>query len=72
MTRNLQLLLKKEGYNLQSSAEFQIVRILKEKACYVSLNPGKEEKDLLGKSEAYTLPDGNSIKVRSFPLIVAW
>lgn len=63
VTRYLQLLLRKEGTNLHTSAEFEIVRILKEKACYVSLNPGKEEKEFIGRGEAYTLPDGKTIKV---------
>jgi centractin len=48
---------------LETSAEFEVVRILKEKACYLSLNPTKEEKESIGTEEGYTLPDGNTIKV---------
>lgn len=64
VTRNLKLLLRKEGWTFETTAEFEILRILKEKTCYLSLNPAKEEKELLGRQEeAYTLPDGNAIKV---------
>lgn len=65
ITRNLQLLLRKEGWTFETTAEFEILRILKEKTCYLSLNPTKEEKEFIGRQEAYTLPDGNAIKVSS-------
>lgn len=63
VTKNLQLLLRKQGTSFQTTAEFEILRILKEKTCYISNNPVKEEKDNFGKYEGYTLPDGNAIKV---------
>lgn len=66
VTRNLQLLLRKQGESFQTTAEFEILRILKEKTCYISNNPVKEEKDNFGKHEGYTLPDGNAIKVGNF------
>ena len=64
MTDHLQLLLRKAGYNLSTSAEKEVVRIIKEKACYVALNPSKEEKDAGSKAEEFRLPDGNIVKVR--------
>ncbi|POW02971.1 hypothetical protein PSTT_11403, partial [Puccinia striiformis] len=45
ITNQLQLLLRKAGYNFLTSSEKEIVRIMKEKTCYVALNPVKEEKD---------------------------
>ena len=64
VTEHLQLLLRKAGYHLHTSAEMETVRAIKEKTCYVALNPGKEEKDTSLKSEDYRLPDGNSVRVR--------
>ena len=43
VTRHLRLLLRKEGVNFRTSAEFEIVRTIKEKACYLAANPQKEE-----------------------------
>lgn len=62
ITRNLQLHLRKEGINLSTTAEFEVVRTIKEKACYVSLNPSREEIEL-AIDYVYTLPDGKPIKV---------
>ncbi|EGZ20739.1 hypothetical protein PHYSODRAFT_259446 [Phytophthora sojae] len=43
VTRHLQLLLRRAGYNFQTSAEREVVREIKEKLCYVAFNPTKEE-----------------------------
>ena len=58
VTRYLRLLLRKEGVNFRTTAEFEIVRtikviiklklsytfdILQERACYLASNPAKEE-----------------------------
>lgn len=64
VTEHLQLLLRKAGYHLHTSAEKEVVRMTKEKVCYVALNPSKEEKDAGGKGEDFKLPDGNTIRVR--------
>lgn len=64
VTEHLQLLLRKAGYHLQTSAEKEIVRAIKEKACYVALNPVKEEKEAGTRAEEYRLPDGNALRVR--------
>jgi len=63
VTEHLQLLLRKAGYHFHTTAEKEIVRIIKEKNCYLPLFPAKEEKDAGGKSEDFILPDGNVIKV---------
>ncbi|KAI9217389.1 actin-2, partial [Blastocladiella britannica] len=45
ITQHLQVLLRKNGYTFHTSAELEVVRLIKEKTCYVSLNPAKEEKE---------------------------
>lgn len=71
VTEQMQLLLRKNGYVLHTSAEKEVVRMIKEKVCYVSLDPKKEEKEWINsyhKSESktieYVLPDGHKMKVR--------
>lgn len=56
------LLLRKEGIIFRTTAEFESVRTLKEKACYLSNNPIKEE-SVETEQINYTLPDGTIIKV---------
>jgi centractin len=70
VTEQLQVLLRKNGHVLHTSAEKEVVRMIKEKACYVSLDPKREEKDWMNsyhktesKSVDYTLPDNHRIKV---------
>jgi hypothetical protein len=63
VTEHLQLLLRKAGYHFHTTAEKEVVRIIKEKTCYLPLFPAKEEKDAGGKYEDFMLPDGNVIKV---------
>ncbi|KAJ1959366.1 centractin- actin- protein of the dynactin complex, partial [Dimargaris xerosporica] len=65
VTDYLQLLLRKSGYHFHTSAEKEVVRIIKEKACYVALNPSKEEKDFGNKTNDFILPDGNIVKLGS-------
>ncbi|KAK5201025.1 centractin- actin- protein of the dynactin complex, partial [Cryomyces antarcticus] len=72
VTEHLQLLLRKSGYVFHTSAEKEVVRDIKEKTSYVSLDPKKEAKDWMGgagratgKSTEYTLPDGKKLKIES-------
>lgn len=65
VTDHLQLLLRKSGHHLHTTAEREVVRIIKEKCCYIALNPSKEEKDTLGRLEEFRLPDGNVVQVSS-------
>jgi len=69
ITEYLQILLRKAGYVFYTSAEKEIVRTIKETACYIAFDPSKEEelidsdksaKPLLHK---YKLPDGNIIEL---------
>ncbi|CAG8702747.1 14942_t:CDS:2, partial [Racocetra fulgida] len=59
--QHLQLLLRKAGYNFHTTAEKEVVRFIKEKTCYIAINPSKEEKDTNGKFEEFTLPDAPEI-----------
>lgn len=63
VTEHLQLLLRKAGYHLHTSAEKEVVRLTKEKVCYVALNPSKEDKESSSKTEEFKLPDGNAVRV---------
>ena len=63
MTDHLQLLLRKAGYYLHTSAEKEVVRTIKEKTCYLALNPAKEEKDHGGAWEEFRLPDGKVMQL---------
>ena len=66
VTDYLQLLLRKSGHHLHTSAEREVVRTIKEKCCYVAANPQKEEKETQGRTEEFHLPDGNAIQVCRF------
>eukprot|EP00276_Gloeochaete_wittrockiana_P009118 CAMPEP_0184645718 /NCGR_PEP_ID=MMETSP0308-20130426/2281_1 /TAXON_ID=38269 /ORGANISM="Gloeochaete witrockiana, Strain SAG 46.84" /LENGTH=381 /DNA_ID=CAMNT_0027075035 /DNA_START=34 /DNA_END=1179 /DNA_ORIENTATION=- len=66
VTDNLMLLFRKAGYTFHTSAEREVVRDIKEKACYCALNPQKEEAASADKTRPpyqYKLPDGNTIDI---------
>lgn len=70
VTENLQLLLRKQGTILQTSAEKEIVRNIKEKHCYLALDPRKEEREFntsedssTKNAQLYRLPDGKDLKL---------
>ncbi|NWI33190.1 ARP2 protein, partial [Sula dactylatra] len=59
-------LLLLRGYAFNHSADFETVRMIKEKLCYVGYNIEQEQKLALETTvlvESYTLPDGRIIKV---------
>lgn len=69
VTEYMQSLLRKSGYVFHTSAEKEVVRMIKEKVSYIAPNPKQEEKEWAaakagaGKTVEYALPDGNKIKV---------
>jgi actin-related protein len=69
VTEYLQTLLRKSGYVFHTSAEKEVVRLIKEAVTYVAKDPRKEEKEWAaakldqGKVAEYVLPDGNKLKV---------
>ena len=69
VTEYMQTLFRKAGYVFHTSAEKEVVRMIKEKVSYVASDPKREEKEWAGaklgdgKVVEYVLPDGNKIKV---------
>ncbi|RKP19220.1 Actin/actin-like protein [Rozella allomycis CSF55] len=63
VTRHLQYLLRKSGYPFFTSSEFEVVRTIKEKYCYVSNSPSKDSSN--NQELYYSLPDGNVIKLNT-------
>ncbi|UJG42245.1 MAG: actin family protein [Candidatus Heimdallarchaeum endolithica] len=66
ITDYLRRLLRQRGYSLTSSAEREIVRDIKERLCYVALDPEKELKlaeKVSGMEKTYTLPDGETLSI---------
>lgn len=62
VTRHLRALIRKEGFNFRTTAEFEIVRHIKEKVCYLATSTQREEGSDTDKI-TYTLPDGNTLEV---------
>lgn len=70
VTEYLQTLLRKSGYVFHTSAEKEVVRLIKESVSYVAHDPRKEEKEWAQqrsgdqpKAAEYVLPDGHKLKV---------
>jgi actin-related protein 2 len=66
VTRQLIKLLLRRGYAFNRTADFETVRQIKEKLCYVSYDlelDNKLAEDTTVLVESYTLPDGRVIKV---------
>ena len=66
VTRFLKALLRKEGYTFKTTAEFEIVRNIKERACFLMSAAQKDEVTANEKSQ-FTLPDGTIIDVCPIP-----
>jgi len=66
VTTYLQRLLRQRGYNFTTSAELEIVRDIKEKLCYIAIDPEKEvilSKRVSGMEKNYMMPDGEVINI---------
>jgi len=66
VTQHLVKLLQVRGYNFNSSADFEMVREIKENICYTSIDMDKESKmarDTTVLDKEYTLPNGEVILV---------
>src|SRR6478609_9083902 len=70
VTEYLQTLLRKSGYVFHTSAEKEVVRLIKENVSYIAHDPRKEEKEWAAqrsgdqpKIAEYVLPDGHKLKV---------
>jgi len=58
VTSYLQTLLRKSGINLNTSAEFELARTIKEKYCAITINPLEKARE---KKDKFTLPDGQQV-----------
>ena len=63
ITAFLQTLLRKEGHIFKTTSEFEVVKTIKENACFISPNVQKEEQLFANKGGEYVLPDGTSITI---------
>lgn len=66
VTEYLQLLLRKEaGVRLTTSAELEIVKEIKERECYITVDYKKEARDwaVRQKKQPYKLPDGQTVEL---------
>lgn len=63
VTQRLQHLLRLSGHRLQTSAELEIVRSMKEETCYVAFDPQKERANPTRAPAEYRLPDGELIEL---------
>ncbi len=66
VTIYLKRLLRQRGYPFSTSAEMEIVRDIKEKLCYVAIDPEKEimlSKKVAGMEKSYMLPDGEVVSI---------
>lgn len=77
ITNFLKFLIRKDGLALNSTAEFEVVKKLKEKTCFITSNPMRLMEDLTagGTSDSekmsYTLPDGHVIEINASARIKA-
>jgi len=66
ITKYLRRLLRQRGYSLTSSAEQEIVKDIKERLCYVAIDPTKElslADKVSGLEKQYVLPDGETLTI---------
>ncbi|CAG0895464.1 unnamed protein product [Darwinula stevensoni] len=63
VTRYLRLLLRKEGTNFRTTAEFEIVKQIKEQVCCLTSHPVRDEASVESEKTKYTLPDGSTLEV---------
>ncbi|CAG2165821.1 unnamed protein product [Oppiella nova] len=73
VTRYLKLLLRKEGLIFNTTAEFEVVKNIKEKICYLTSNPQRALDEHSAGSGAdiektsYILPDGSNVDISAGP-----
>jgi actin len=63
LTRYMEKILGEQGYSADSSIRRELVRALKEKACFVSLDYKEDLKRVEQYEKPYSLPDGSTINL---------
>lgn len=63
LTRHLEMLVASIGFSVDTSIRKDLVRVLKEKACFVSLDYNEDIKRAEHYSKQYSLPDGSTISL---------
>ncbi len=66
----LMQLLTEAGLRIDSSVQKEIVKVLKERACFCSLNFEEDMKHLKELTKKYNLPDGNTVELSSQRFLV--
>lgn len=64
VNQHLKNLLMREGINIESSAVDEIIKEIKEKNCYFSLDPDNPPK--VKDSFSFAMPDGSNIKIPNY------
>lgn len=67
ITKFLKFLIRKEGLTFNTTAEFEVIKKLKEQACYVTSSPLRALDDSAASVEtekmSYALPDGHTVDI---------
>lgn len=78
VSRYLKFLLRKEGLIFNTTAEFEIVKTIKEKICFLTSNPSRayDDRTISGagselENTSYMLPDGRSVDIGVNPRLRA-
>jgi centractin len=61
VTRQLQLLLRRSGLSFTTTAEADLVKTMKEEACFVTRTPMADDSTEKDSRTQYTLPDGQGV-----------
>ena len=70
LTRHMEQILESIGWSVDSSIRRELVRVLKEKACFVSLDYKEDLKRSEQYKKEYSLPDGSTISLDKERFIV--
>ncbi len=70
LTHHMEQTLESIGWSVDSSIRRELVRVLKEKACFVSLDYNEDQKRSEQYEKEYSLPDGSTISLNKERFIV--
>ena len=70
LDKYLMSLLTEAGLRIDSSVQKEVVKVLKERACFCSLNYEEDMKHLKELTKKYNVPDGSSTELKSQRILV--